>query len=250
MQVIAIVPLLMFGLVGTAVAIKLLMLARKTRELPEFAISTSILLMSVIGIPLCAAGRMPGNFGTSHGDMLFALGLFFAALGIEMTYVFCWSVFRRNSAWGRWVLVVSGGALLTIWCLIVTRGLGATELEAAQALIRPYAVALISMLVLASAWSTAEAFRYWGMQRRRLRIGLAEPVVVDRFLWWAISNIATGSLGLTMIAGLLMGKLIMRDPVSLVVLGVVGTVLTITWGLSFFPPKVYLRWVEGRASAS
>ena len=81
----------------------------------------------------------------------------------------------------------------------------------------------------------------------RLRLGLANPIVVQRFLWWGLSNLATVILGATLIACLLQGKMILRDPFALFILNMAGTVLSFTWGLSFFPPKFYVRWVEARA---
>ncbi|MBW2291883.1 MAG: hypothetical protein JRG94_06185, partial [Deltaproteobacteria bacterium] len=138
-------------------------------------------------------------------------------------------------------------AFLAVWGLMVTSGIGSADMQTAQAQVRPYAIAIIVLQILGFVWTSAESFRYWGMQKRRLRLGLANPVVVERFLWWALSNLATAILGASLIGTLLSGKMVMRDPFSLFVLNVTGTVLCFTWGLSFFPPKFYVRWVEARA---
>ncbi len=249
MNFIAMLPIATFGLVSIAVAVKLLLLARRTRQLPELAVSLSILLLGTIGLPLAMAGRMPGNFGTTRGTLLFAAGMFVVCIGLEMSYVFCWRVFRPGSAWARRAVALSSVALLAVWSSMVTFGSGATDVQAAQAQVRPYAIALIGLLMLGAGWSSAESFRYWDMQKRRLRLGLANPLVVQRFLWWGLSNLATVTLGATLIACLLQGKMILRDPFSLLIMNVTGTVLSFTWGLSFFPPKFYLRWVEARARA-
>jgi hypothetical protein len=240
-------PMLTFGAVSTAVAVKLLLLAHRTRQIPELSISLGILLIGTIGLPMAIVGRMPGNFGTDRGSTLFAIGILIACFGMEMSYVFPWYVFRRTSKWARAVVAGSSAGFVVVWILIVTLGSGATDVQAAQAQVRPYAVALISLQLLGSAWSSAEAFRYWGMQKKRLRLGLANPVVVQRFLWWGVSNLATAILGATMIACLLQGKMVLRDPFALFILNVTGTVLSFTWGLSFFPPRFYVRWVEARA---
>lgn len=249
MRWIALIPLISFGLVSTAVAIKLLLLARRTREIPEIAISMSTLLLGAVGIPLAVLGRLPANFGTARGTALFAAGLAFVCLGLHATFIFPWNVFRRDSRWARWFVIAAGIALYSTWCAIVAFGIGGTDVKSAQAQIRPYAIALIALQLTGAIWSSAESFRYWGMQKRRLRLGLANPVVVQRFLWWGISNVATVVLGATMILSLLAGKMIMRDPFCLSMMGVMGSVLSVTWALSFFPPKAYIRWVEGRAAA-
>lgn len=247
MNWVAMLPMITFGLVSTSVAVKLLLLARRTRQLPELAISLSILLLGTVGIPLTMVGRMPGNFGTVRGTLLFAGGMLVVCIGLEMSYVFCWYVFRRQNKWARRAVILSSVAFLAVWGTMVTSGIGSADIQTAQTHIRPYAIAIIVLQIFGFVWSSAESFRYWGMQKRRLRLGLANPVVVERFLWWALSNLATALLGATLIVSLLSGKMVMRDPFSLFVLNVTGTVLCFTWGLSFFPPKFYVRWVEARA---
>ncbi|MFT5441253.1 MAG: hypothetical protein ACI8W3_000293 [Myxococcota bacterium] len=241
---LALVPLLLFGLVGTAVAIKLLLLARRTKQLPEFSISMSALLLGTLGLPLAVAGRSPANFNTPLGSVLFAAGMFFACAGLQFTFIFCWNVFRRDAKWARALVVVSAFAFMAVWTSMMVFGIGGADAAAAQAQIFPYAIMMIVLQISGAVWSASESFIYWNMQRRRLRLGLASPVVVQRFMLWGVSNLATVFLGSVMIMSLLSGKMIMRDPLSLVVLGVIGTVLSVTWGISFFPPKAYVRWVE------
>ncbi len=247
MKWLALLPMGTFGLLSGLVAIKLLLLARRTRQFPEFAISMHTLLMAVVGVPLAIAGRNPQNFGTPKGDALFAAGLFFVCLGIQMTFLFCWHVFRRQDAWARWGTVLSGVVLGAVWVSVVAFGLGATEMKAAQAKIMPFASAVIGMEMLAAGWCSAESFRYWGMQRRRLRFGLADPVVVERFLLWGFSNLGAALLAMTLMRSLMSGNLVMRDPFVLSMLSVLGTTMVCTMGLSFFPPKFYVRWVGARA---
>ncbi|MCP5040520.1 MAG: hypothetical protein GY944_05780 [bacterium] len=249
MKWIALLPIGTFGLMSTAVAVKLLLLARRTRGFPEFAISMNILLLAAVGLPLAITGRNATHFGTTKGAVLFAVGMFFVCVGLQMTNLFTWYVFRRSQPWARGVAVVSSVAFMVLWLSMVTWGLGSTEIKVAQAQVKPFAVTLIAMQMLSAIWAGAESFRYWGMQKRRLRLGLANPVVVERFLWWGLSHFASLFLALTLINSLLSGNLVLRDPFALVVLNIVGTVLVFTWGLSFFPPKFYVRRVEARAAA-
>ena len=44
------------------------------------------------------------------------------------------------------------------------------------------------MVVLAFAWGGFEALRYFFLLRRRQALGLADPVVTNRFLLWAIAD--------------------------------------------------------------
>ena len=46
------------------------------------------------------------------------------------------------------------------------------------------------------------------------------------------------------IAGLLLaGRAVLVDPLALGTLALIGTVMSVTWYLTFFPPAAYLRWV-------
>lgn len=247
MQLFSLIPLMTFGLVSTAVAIKLLLLARRTRQIPELSISLGVLLIGALGLPIAIVSRSPAFRDTALGTTLFATGLLMICVGHEMTYLFCWNVFRRNSKWARAAVASSSGMFLVGWFMLVQLINGGGEPTAIQAATVPYAVLIITLQVMGTSWSGAESYRYWGMQKRRLKLGLANPLVVERFLWWSLSNLATASLGLTLIACTLLGRNILTDPLSLMIMNVTGTVLSITWGLSFFPPKVYVRWVETRA---
>ncbi len=247
MKWLALLPMGTFGLLSGAVAIKLLLLARRTRQFPEFAISMNVLLMAAVGVPLAVAGRSPQNFGTDKGAILFAAGLFFVCLGLQMSFLFCWYVFRRHEAWARWVVVATGFIFASVWVGMLMFGLDATEMKAAHAQIKPFASSIITMQMFSAAWVSFESFRYWGMQRRRLRLDLADPVVVERFLLWGLSNFGAVLLGATLLQSLLRGNLVLRDPFALMALSILGTAMVFTQGLSFFPPKFYVRWVNARA---
>jgi hypothetical protein len=93
-------------------------------------------------------------------------------------------------------------------------------------------------------WACAEATAYHAKLERRLRIGLADPVVVNRILLWAVY---AGAFALSQLVWMAVvawfEDLTALDPV-LVALGVGGQVAL--W-LAFAPPRAYRRWL---ASAS
>ena len=105
-----------------------------------------------------------------------------------------------------------------------------------------------------------ESFRYWLMLRRRLRLGLADPVVTNRFLLWAV--FATGST-LNYVADLASRSLYwwaygtvqpvpahlaaMVGP-TIIVTMILGAVSAVTLFLTFFPTPAYRRWIEARSS--
>lgn len=110
------------------------------------------------------------------------------------------------------------------------------------------------------AWSLAEALRYWLMMRKRVAIGLADPIVANRFGLWSI-----WMGGLTLMLGVvlalrLLGLFVGLDSQMLpVILPKVLPVLRLTlasvalvsgtavW-LTFFPPEFYARRLQRHAS--
>jgi len=44
------------------------------------------------------------------------------------------------------------------------------------------------------SWAGFESIRYYKMQSRRLLLGLADPIVTDRFRLWGLSMLAAGAI--------------------------------------------------------
>ena len=99
------------------------------------------------------------------------------------------------------------------------------------------------MVVLAFAWGGFEALRYFFLLRRRQALGLADPVVTNRFLLWAIADWTAVVLCGSVASFLLAGKAVLIDPLALCTIALAGTVMSVTWYLTFFPPAAYLRYV-------
>jgi len=105
----------------------------------------------------------------------------------------------------------------------------------------------------AGAWGAFESLRYFTLMRRRLRIGLAEPAVTNRFLLWGIATLTTS--GIFFATSTLMrlqfapkDAALTPELMIIVSLGTVGAAI-VQW-LAFIPPAFYLRWIEGRAPAA
>ncbi len=93
-------------------------------------------------------------------------------------------------------------------------------------------------------WGCAEPASYYAKLRRRRRLGLADPVVVNRILLWAIYGGAFAVCQVVWMAVIAVSdSLTALDPV-LVALSVGGQAAL--W-LAFLPPLPYRRWL---ASAS
>jgi hypothetical protein len=95
----------------------------------------------------------------------------------------------------------------------------------------------------AYAWVLVEAASHWRKLRRRLRIGLGDPVVAHRILLWGIYG---GSLAISQLLWMLVVAAF-EDPSALdlpMLVAAIGGEAAL-W-LAFFPPEPYLRRIRAR----
>ena len=178
------------------------------------------------------------------------------AYGIGATAIsaFTWLTFRRDEAWAQ--------AFVWIWGGLVLVGLVGQALTEGFALVAfPGFWYWVQWLGRTAplAWITYESFRYYGMSRRRLRLGLAEPVLTNRFLLWGMWS-AAATLNymadlLARVAYVFMtgetAALVVEAAVPIIVATVassslLGVISAVTLMLTFFPTQAYQRWVEAR----
>jgi phage shock protein PspC (stress-responsive transcriptional regulator) len=168
---------------------------------------------------------------------------------------FTWLTFRPREAWGR--LLAIG---LTISMVAGAAMLGVMEQFEVRVLNGPGYWIVLAMKSIGFAWLVAESFRSWRMSRLRLRLGLADPLVSNRFLligvWAGITMVLSWSdplarLWYVSLTGSTtdwvpaLGRPIIAWVVAFATsfLSLSGLLLM----LSFFPTERYRRWVERRA---
>ena len=174
-------PILIFLLLA-APAARLLLLASRTRQAPEIW-GGLYFAGTAVGIPLRVVGH-----GLAKHDPLFAAQLntwghaFFAASTCSLVIFTC-LVFRREA---RWIACLSIASIVatTIWVLAT----GKVSEERSLSVLLTNATRLFPLL-----WAFFESTRYWRVMQRRQALGLADPVVTNRFLLWALW---TGALAL------------------------------------------------------
>jgi hypothetical protein len=244
MRITAMIPIVIFFGLAVVVGLRLLSLWWRTRQLPELCIGLGIVLISVVGMPLSALGRLPNTVGTRFGDVVFAVGLSLVCSGIALLFAFTWRVFRAEARWARLAMLAAALAMATLDLGLIHAALQESTLSEVVARTRPWAVGIVSMVILAFAWGGFEALRYFHLLRRRQALGLADPVVTNRFLLWAIADWTAVLLCGSVVSFLLAGKAVLIDPLALCAIALAGTVMSVTWYLTFFPPAAYLRYVR------
>lgn len=243
MEALVLLATLSFILVGGLVGAKLLLLARRTRQLPELAVGLGVFLVAFVSYPLSLASLSP-ELAPGTAKLLFAIGSVASALGSSSIYVFTWKVFRPDAAWAR-VL-----ALAAIAAIVAFAGVSVARVAAAAAPSEVFrdqlSVARNCVTGFSYLWTAVEALRYHGLLRRRRALGLADPVVANRFLLWGVSGVSA-TLGISVSTAVMLtsGAGAGMHPVSMLAVGLAGFTSSVSLYLAFLPPAAWLRFVAG-----
>ena len=177
-------------------------------------------------------------------------------LGMSAIYIFTWKTFRQEEAWAMRLCASGVAVLLGGFAL-----LGLTEGFAVRVIPGPLYWVTWATRCSAFLWLAIESFLYWRTLRKRLALGLAEPLVTNRFFLWGVWASATFLNGWSdVLARVLYVRaagttevLVAEVASSYVVTTVsftssIGLVAAVTLFLAFFPTASYQRLVARRAA--
>jgi hypothetical protein len=100
----------------------------------------------------------------------------------------------------------------------------------------------------AFVWTAVEGLREHAMASRRLALGLADPVVVDRFRLWTLYGVSCTGITAANAVGVLLERNLSTSLVVLLPSAVLGLAAASAMVLAFLPPAWYLARVRARAS--
>ena len=235
-----------FVLVGLVVGVRLLALARRTRQAPELLIGATLLAMGPVGFP-CAlvALRIQAEVPLA-GSLLLGFAVAALAAGTVCLVRFTQGVFRPGERWARGLALSFALGLAACWC--TSAWMHGFDLRG-RALDGPGYAGFV-LRAGALVWAGFEALRYWRMMRRRLALGLADPVTTDRFMLWGVA--AATAAGINILIVLTMAgdaaQVAISDVLALVT-SALGMVASVALWLAFLPPRIYLEHVRLRAPA-
>ena len=228
--------------ISLVLGIRLLRLSVRTRGVPEMAMGASFLLGGFLGFLFILIGNPAAglNLSVPVSETLFRLGMSLLGVGVCFTYVFVWQTFHPGSSLLRSLVVTACVCILASLSAVWT-----TTIE--EALISPVHLFGEAVRMGAMVWGCSEALLYHAAMRRRLALGLADPVVTNRFLLWGI---AMGAGVIASLTGLFMTLSGMVTPGTwpYVILGISTTVSPVAQWFAFFPPRGYCEWVRGSAA--
>jgi hypothetical protein len=222
--------------VWNVVGVRLLLLARRTRGFPEFALGLALLLMAGFGYPLSVASQYAGDFHT----LLTALSSAFTNSGCTLIFIFTAQVFQPRSRLA-WAGVGAAGALLAVHGVgSVMANAAATTREEEVAALRSWSVLIFALTAAAWGWTGAESLRHYLRLRKRARLGLVDPVVRNRMGLWAAMGLLVVGTVLVDVALVFSGSEAARVVILPLVTSLTGLAVSALLILAFLPPRAYL----------
>jgi hypothetical protein len=232
----------LFFAIGLAVGVRLLRLWCATRRLPELLAGLGLLGIGPLGFCLLMTGNLlPGR--TPLGETLRITGNFLQAFGFVAATTFTWRVFRPGSRWALAIAYFASAALFAS-----AAGFALAPARSGAVSLQQHADVWIKTLCL--GWGAFESIRYWHVTRRRVALGLADPLVSAAFLCWGVA-LAAGALGFVVIYVALLG-LAPGEGIGAGVqlaMSLCGLVSAAGLYLAFLPPRPWARWIAARAAA-
>jgi hypothetical protein len=230
---------------GLVLAMRLLRLAARTRSAPELVMGLYSLLVSV-GTMLFAATLNAMATGSAAARPLSAAYTLCIGLGAFALAIGIWRIFRPGEAWARGLAILAGVWLGASWilCQLPGRPILLADATPANAL-------FVAGRFAVYACGAFEAFRYGAQLRKRVVLGLADPVSAHQIRLWGLAWTCVALIaGVPMVASSVFGMVLAQSSVLLVgVAGLNAAAWVCTW-LAFFPPPAYQRWVAGAAAGA
>lgn len=239
MKVVILIGYGWFILTCLVVGARVLRLALRTGQIPEWALGIVLFVSGGLGYSLLFVGSLAFLPGELKGGT-FAAGLVALCVGSAALYLFNWRVFRPNSVWAA--LLFAGALFVLISSFLVE--LLTTGFAGERDLIW-YAVGTVTRAV-PYGWAAAESLHHHARLRRSLRYGLADPMVVDRFRLWGLGAAAIfTSFTIVFVSGLI-GEPTSHPPELVAVVACLGIPSAIATALAFHPPAFYRRRFAGQ----
>jgi len=246
MSLLSVGGVLLFMLTSLVIGSRIFALWVRTRRLPELLLAIAMLAVGFVAYAVGTAGKILVE-GTPEQRAAFTLvGLSIECVGHVALIAFSWRVFHpKNARAGAFA-----GALVALIAVALVGEIRSGQFlrySDMQPMEGPWLVLGLAARGAAPGWMAFECFRLHRRLRLRLRIGLADPLVVNRVLLWGLGIGATAAGFATSIVHRLMYGTGLRAHVwALTLVSGLATVAALCLALAFFPPAAYRRWLEAR----
>lgn len=234
-EIVGLFGLLAFVVASLVVGARILMLAARTRLFPETSVGLSLFLSGGVGTALTLTPLFLPDLGERTSYVVFQIGSAVNHVGYGLLFTFVWRVFRRDETWAA--------ALYGLCTLgLIVGGVGmAIEFETTQLVSGRYTpnsnwfwLSLATRFV-GYSWAAIESLRYYAMLKKRLALGLADPAVVSRFLYWGVCTSAVVCIWINFAVRETMTESQIVQASSNLVSAVLGFIVAGSLWFAFFP---------------
>jgi len=247
---VSLIAMVVFVVTCSAVGLRLLWLATRGGGSPAWSCGLGFTLIALLGYPMSTIsglGREPVG-EVSHG--LAAAGLLITSAGLASFFAFTLTAFRLRTPWA-WGLTVGSILLLAISSFVQIDLLASADPTASSAEVTfGWSRVISAVSTLCYAWLGAEGLLEWSKSRRRVALGLTDPVLSNRFLMWGLFGVSTTCLSLFMMMLSMLSAEGSRSVTGQVGLTLFGLVSSLAAALAFFPPEAYKRYVRSRPAVA
>lgn len=231
-----------FFVVALWVGIRLLLLWGRTRQHPELLMGIGVLGIGPVGFGC----MLVGTVSTSNpliANWAFGIGTLAVAVGVVANCIFNWSVYWRDSVTAMVATIAVAALMLALLTLHIIDGRWVpTTAMSWDNLCR--SLAQVGCLL----WGSGESLYYWSQMRRRLKLELADSVVVNRFLMWGVGAGSAGAgTGVGVAAEIMTGVPTLQIPWVVSTSSAFGFAAAVAIYLAFVPPKRYVRFIRTHA---
>ncbi len=245
MSPVGAVAVLLFMVASVVVGTRLLLLWIRTRRLPELLLATALWCTGFFGFALGVMAKKMVSMPPSARLLLQVLDLSGEYLGAAALLLFAWRVFRPKERWARGIAVAWGAASVGMLAWELSSGQYVRYMDSAP-VSGPCVPLGLAVRGLAPAWMTVEALRYYSMLRRRQRLGLAEPLVVNRLGLWTLASAGTFvGYAVSVVHRAVYGTALEAHGWVVDSVAFLAFVSAVAISLAFFPPRAYRRWLSG-----
>ena len=228
------------------ISARLLLLWRRTREWPELLISSGFLMLGLVGFPLMIASGIGQPTTGEVRIPVLALGLGAIATSIVLLHAFTWRVFRPRRTWAALFVAANGVAAVAV-AVLFTRAIATAPPDTPPVEVHTgWSLALRMLFQVWYAWVAVESLLEWSRARKRMALGLSDPVVVNRFALWGSMGVVLALNGGAAMAMEARGLSPMRDALPAIWLGMNGAVAGALMFLTFVAPAWYVAWIRRR----
>ncbi|MBW2242311.1 MAG: hypothetical protein JRH01_10015 [Deltaproteobacteria bacterium] len=186
-----------FVLASLAVGIRLLLLAARTRGLPETTLGFGLALMGGLAYPLTNVARQAQALSDETRTGLMVAAHVLMVIGVGCIAIFTWQVFRPGSRFARGGVV---GILVALVACFIWQGISPGYRAGALAKEGLAIVGINGLAAVAMGWTAVESLRYAALLRRRIPLGLAEPRIARQVTLWGMASGAATLIALVALA--------------------------------------------------